>query len=135
MLKTENTLVATLSDAYGLDLVPGSAGFTVKDALTGEEYAVVDAVNTVGPRENNYAKSVLITLGSNVNVNSTIEIAHPRFEAPVKVDFSEFAWKEAEKTIPAADVKLGCTYDAATNKASFPIKVNKPKMLRGSIIS
>ena len=119
VLKTETTLVATLSDAYGLDLVPGSAGFTVKDALTGEEYAVVDAVNTVGPRENNYAKSVLITLGSNVNVNSTIEIAHPRFEAPVKVDFSEFAWKEAEKTIPAADVKLGCTYDAATNKASF----------------
>ena len=32
---------------------------------------------------------------------------------------AQYVWKAAEKTIPGSDVKLGCTYDASTNKASF----------------
>ena len=119
VLKTETTLVVTLSDSYGLDLVPGTSNFTVKDTTTGAEYEILDTVNTVGPRENNYARNVLITLGSDVNINNTIEVSHPVFEAPIKLDISEFAWKAAEKTVPAADAKLGCTYDAATKQGSF----------------
>ena len=119
ILKSENTIIVTLSDSFGLDLNAGTSGFVVKDKGTGSEYKIIDTINTIGPRKNNYAKSVLISLDSDIDINSTIEVSHPLFEAPIKVDFSEFAWKQAEKTIPSADLKLGCTYDSASKKASF----------------
>lgn len=118
-LESEDTIVARLSDGYGLDLKPGTSNFVVTEPKTGKTYEIKDVVNADRTRENNFATRIRVTLAENVNVNYPIEISHPVFESAFQVDTSEFAWKAAEKTIPGSDVKLGCTYDASTNKASF----------------
>ena len=118
-LESEDTIVARLSDGYGLDLVPGTSNFVLTETHSGKTYEIKDVVNADRTRENNFATRIRITLNENVNVNYPVVLSHPVFEAPFQVDTSEFAWKAAEKTIPDSDVKLGCTYDAKTNKGSF----------------
>lgn len=117
--ESNNTIVVELSDRYGLDLKPGTSNFIVTDVETGKKIKIKDAINADSSRVNNLANRVRITLGKEVDISRSFAVSHPVFEAPCKIDASDLMWKIAEQTIPTSDVKLGCTYDANTNNASF----------------
>lgn len=120
-LESEDTIVARLSDGYGLDLTPGTSNFVVTEKKSGKQYSIKDVVNADRSRENNYATRIRITLNEPLSVNYPTELSNPTFESPFAIDTSEFAWKAAEKTIPKDNQVLGCVYDASTNKATFTL--------------
>jgi secreted pullulanase len=121
VLKTDTAIELTLSTAYGLSTIKGeNSGFKVA-YKNGDELVIADSRNASQSRENNYTRKVILQMANPVSLTGAIQVSNPVFEAPVTVDGSQFAWQEAEKTIPDNSVKLGCMYDSKEDKAIFNV--------------
>lgn len=121
-LESEKSLIVLLGSLYGLDPAEGTtSGFVVREVASKKEIAIADVCNADRLRDQNYAKRIRIRLAEPLESVAAIEVYHPTFEGPVSIDISEFAWKNAEKTTPSADIKLGMTYNSKTNNGTFSV--------------
>ena len=113
----KKTIKVNLNVAYGLDSGIGSSDFMLKDS-EGSELPIVDSINFDNQNKlKNKAKSVLLTLDTELDVSNTYYISHPLFNPKEGIIVSVQGAVKDSATYDGND--LGLTLEG--NKATFKV--------------
>lgn len=116
-----NVVSLELTGRYGLDVKPGSSGFSVRTEDGKRTIAVLDAVNADCPldRTQNYANRILLTLAEDLPLDAACLVHHPAFITSDPIDASALVAAKAEQTMPPEGYRLGAVYDRARASVEF----------------
>jgi len=121
--ETDTTIKLILSGRHALSFEAGDNGFSVVSEDGTQEIAVVDAVNYRDQknRKNNYTTEILLTLGEEIPLGTTLFVEHDSYPVAAKISTANLVALKADKFVPEMDYKLGAIYDSSSASVEFRV--------------